>query len=79
MEIIFDIKKYITSFNKEAWYWLYQIDDEFREHASSEGGIKEYKRLHFDVKIETDKTTYYLFDMIHREGDLPAIIYADRS
>jgi hypothetical protein len=51
MELIFDIKKYIATLNKEAWYWLYQVDLEFRAYASSEEGIREYKKIHFDVVI----------------------------
>jgi antitoxin component YwqK of YwqJK toxin-antitoxin module len=75
--IIFDVKKYITTFNKEAWYWLYQIDDKFREYASSEDGIREYKKIHFDVVIESNRTIYYLCGKIHREGDLPAVVWTN--
>jgi hypothetical protein len=77
--LILDVKKYIATFNKEAWYWLYQVDLEFKEYASSEDGIKEYKRIHYDVVIKPNKTKYYLFGKLHREEDLPAIIYADGS
>jgi hypothetical protein len=77
MELIIDIKKYIAKLNKEAWYWLYELDIEFRQYASSEEGIKEYKKLHYDVVIEFSRTTYYLCGKIHREDDLPAYIGAD--
>jgi hypothetical protein len=78
MNLILDIKKYIATFNKEAWYWLYRIDIEFREYSSSEEGIREYKKIHYDVvldSLESNKTIYYLFGIRHREGDLPAVVF----
>ena len=43
MDLIFDIKHLIASINHESWYWMYMIDDEFKNYASSLKGIKEFK------------------------------------
>ena len=49
MNLVFDIKHLIASINSEAWYWMVQLDDEFRIYASSKEGIKEYKKIHTEI------------------------------
>ena len=74
MDLIFDVKHYIALQNSDAWYWMVQLDDEFKIYASSINGIKEYKKIHTKVSINKDRTSCELFGQLHRE-DGPALIW----
>ena len=74
MDLILDIKHLIASLNSEAWYWMFQLDNEFKIYAASTEGIREYKKIHTHVSINEEYTEYKLFGKRHRE-DGPAFIH----
>ena len=78
MDLIFDVKHLIASMDKEAWYWMVQLDNEFSAYASSINGICEYKKIHAEIIITENWTEYRLFGKRHRE-DGPAIITHTKS
>lgn len=73
MNLIFDVKYLIASINPDAWYWMVQIDNEFKKYACTKEGINEYKKIHTKISIGKNCTTYKLFGKLHRE-DGPAVI-----
>jgi hypothetical protein len=73
----FDIKLYIASFDTEAWYKLYRIDDEFKKYACSTVGINRYINLFTEIIYKNNAYNYYIFCKLQRPDDLPAIIRDD--
>ena len=76
-DLVFDIKIFIASFDADAWFRLTLIDDEFKSYSCCPKGIKHFKQLFTQPIKFDDHIEYKLLNRIHRDNDLPAIIYSN--
>jgi hypothetical protein len=75
--LILDIKTVIASYDIRTWYQLYRYDPAFRAYAQTSHAINLFIAL-FTIKTTTYNTEEYrLFDYLHRDNDLPALIRGD--
>lgn len=73
--LIFDINLIIASYSEDAWYWMTQLNEEFRLYSRSDAGINEFIRL-FWKKEPYSETSYLMtiFGLRHSFYDEPAYI-----
>src|SRR5271170_6044899 len=71
-----EILIYIAKYNEHVWYLLYLADDRVKTYTHN-GGFKEFRLLFTQIQITQFDTTYRILNKLHRDNDLPAIIYAN--
>lgn len=91
LDLILDVKIYIASFNQEAWVRMFLYDDEFYAYACTKEGCNKFVDNFYDyennklfdklhsigdkcIKINNYRAWYY-GGCVHRDNDLPAIMY----
>lgn len=78
-----EITIYIASLHKDTWINLVLLCSDFKAYAFTSVGKRQFLKLFTDIVITPEKTTYYVFDKIHRNddetGDKPTVIWADGS
>lgn len=73
--LIFDVRKYIATFDAVAWLRLFMIDDEFKNYAVSREGIDTFIKM-FTYIDNNGSTRLRLFECLHSVNDQHALINA---
>ena len=79
MDIIFDIKIYIASWDSLVWYKLTRIDNEFNEYSNTSIGINKFIELFYKCDINGDNYLWSIFGRAHSYDDNPAEITKDKK